>query len=118
MIDLGNDEYTKGRPHPMIDTTVREDELAMALQDSTIAVILLDHVIGLGSHPDPAGSIVKAVSAAGNERPVVVTSVTGTDMDPQGLGAQISKLVDAGVLVAPTNADAAKLALKCIVKNH
>ena len=118
IIDLGNDEYTKGRPHPMIDSALRENELAKTLQDPTIAVILLDVVIGLGSHPDPAGSIIKAVTAVGRDRPIVVASVTGTNMDPQGLGAQVSKLVDGGVLVASANADAAKLALNCIIKNH
>jgi len=115
LIDLGSDEYTRGRPHPMIDPTVRDEELTKALADPTLAVILLDVVIGFGTHPDPAGTIVRVVAAAGTERPIVVASVTGTDDDPQDRRKQMAKLVDGGIVVAPTNADAATLALSCLV---
>ena len=115
LIDLGSDEYTRGRPHPMIDPTVRDEELTKALADPTLAVILLDVVIGFGAHHDPAGTIVRVVAAAGTERPIVVASVTGTDNDPQDRRTQMAKLVDGGIVVAPTNADAATLALSCLV---
>ena len=117
LIDLGSDEYTRGRPHPMIDPTVRDEELTKALANPTLAVILLDVVIGFGTHPDPAGTIVRVVAAAGTERPIVVASVTGTDDDPQDRRTQMAKLVDGGIVVAPTNADAAKLALSCLVRD-
>ena len=117
LIDLGSDEYTRGRPHPMIDPTVRDEELTKALVDPTLAVILLDVVIGFGTHPDPAGTIVRVVAAAGTERPIVVASVTGTDDDPQDRRTQMAKLVDGGIVVAPTNADAATLALSCLVRD-
>jgi len=117
LIDLGSDEYTRGRPHPMIDPTVRDEELTKALADPTLAVILLDVVIGFGTHPDPAGTIVRVVAAAGTERPIVVASVTGTDDDPQDRRTQMAKLVDGGIVVAPTNADAATLALNCLVRD-
>jgi FdrA protein len=117
LIDLGSDEYTRGRPHPMIDPTVRDEELTKALADPTLAVILLDVVIGFGAHPDPAGTIVRVVAAAGTERPIVVASVTGTDNDPQDRRTQMAKLVDGGIVVAPTNADAATLALSCLVRD-
>jgi FdrA protein len=117
LIDLGSDEYTRGRPHPMIDPTVRDEELTKALANPTLAVILLDVVIGFGTHPDPAGTIVRVVAAAGTERPIVVASVTGTDDDPQDRRTQMAKLVDGGIVVAPTNADAATLALSCLVQD-
>ena len=117
LIDLGSDEYTRGRPHPMIDPTVRDEELTKALADPTLAVILLDVVIGFGAHPDPAGTIVRVVAVAGTERPIVVASVTGTDDDPQDRRTQMAKLVDGGIVVAPTNADAATLALSCLVRD-
>ena len=117
LIDLGSDEYTRGRPHPMIDPTVRDEELTKALADPTLAVILLDVVIGFGAHPDPAGTIVRVVAAAGTKRPIVVASVTGTDDDPQDRRTQMAKLVDGGIVVAPTNADAATLALSCLVRD-
>ena len=117
LIDLGSDEYTRGRPHPMIDPTVRDEELTKALADPTLAVILLDVVIGFGAHPDPAGTIARVVASAGTERPIVVASVTGTDDDPQDRRKQMAKLVDGGIVVAPTNADAATLALSCLVRD-
>ena len=117
ILDLGSDEYTKGRPHPMIEPAVREDEIIQSLADPSVAVILLDVVIGYGAHPDPAGEVARVVSEVQKEKPIVVASVTGTNEDPQGRKYQIEKLVDAGILVAPSNADAVKLALHCIGRN-
>ncbi|MCH7710905.1 MAG: acyl-CoA synthetase FdrA [Proteobacteria bacterium] len=112
MIDLGADEYTQGRPHPMIDPTVRDVALAKALADPSTGVILLDIVIGYGAHSDPAGHLVGVVGAnRPADGPTVVASVTGTDEDPQGRSRQIATLETAGILVAPSNADAAVLAL-------
>lgn len=115
MIDLGSDEFTRGKPHPMIDPSVRGNVLVEALADEKLGAVLLDVVIGFGAHPDPAGHIARIVEEAGEEaRPLVVASVTGTDGDPQGRAAQEHKLEAAGVLVAPSNADAAQLALACV----
>ena len=112
MIDLGADEYTQGRPHPMIDPTVRDVALAKALEDPSTGVILLDVVIGYGAHSDPAGHLVGIVGANRSaDGPAIVASVTGTDEDPQGRSRQIATLETAGILVAPSNADAAALAL-------
>ena len=114
MIDLGADEFTRGHPHPMIDPTIRDNVFAKALTEPDTGLILLDVVLGYGSHEDPAGHVARCLEAAATERPVVVASVTGTDDDPQNRKMQIAKLEAAGVLVAPTNADAAALALACL----
>ncbi|HEU5176629.1 MAG TPA: acyl-CoA synthetase FdrA [Burkholderiales bacterium] len=103
-VDLGDDRYTRGRPHPMIDPEIRNAHLAAAAADPAVGVILLDVVLGYGAHPDPAGILLK-VSAK-----TVVASVTGTDDDPQVRSRQVAKLREAGVLVAPSNAQAAELA--------
>ena len=112
LIDLGSDEYTRGRPHPMIDPSVRDGALGEALDDPAVGVLLLDVVIGFGAHGDPAGHLVDGLRRRGG--PLVVASVTGTDGDPQGRARQVAKLESAGVLVAPSNADAAALALACL----
>ncbi len=112
LIDLGSDEYTRGRPHPMIDPSVRDGALDEALDDPAVGVVLLDIVIGFGAHGDPAGHLVDALDGRGG--PLVVASVTGTDDDPQGRARQVAKLEAGGVLVAPSNADAAALALACL----
>jgi succinyl-CoA synthetase alpha subunit len=114
LIDFGEDRYTRGRPHPMIDPSVRDAALADALGDQGVAVILVDMVIGYGAHEDPAGCFVKELAKSAGDRPVIVASVTGTDADPQGRASQVAALERAGVLVAPSNADAARLALACL----
>ena len=110
VIDLGADEYTVGRPHPMIDPALRTAKLREALADRQVAVVLLDVVLGLGAHPDPARPIRDAVRDVDGDRPVVVASVCGTGDDPQDHARQSAMLRDAGVAVAPSNADAAATA--------
>jgi succinyl-CoA synthetase alpha subunit len=114
MIDLGADEHTQGRPHPMIDPSVRDKALHDALADPNVAVVLLDLVLGFGAHGDPAGHLAQTLQgrpAQGLDGgPIIVASVTGTEADPQPRAAQVATLEAAGVLVAPSNAQAAELA--------
>ena len=110
VIDLGADEYTVGRPHPMIDPTLRTAKLREALADPRVAVVLLDVVLGLGAHPDPARPVRDAVRDAHGNRPAVVASVCGTAGDPQDAERQAGMLAGAGIAVAPSNADAASVA--------
>jgi FdrA protein len=112
MLDLGDDAYTRGRPHPMIDPTVREAPIIEALARRDLGVLLLDVVIGYGAHADPAGHLAGVLAThAQPGGPAVIASVTGTEDDPQVRSAQIGKLQAAGVFVAPTNADAVAWAL-------
>ena len=113
MIDLGHDEFTRGRPHPMIEPALRDAPLADALRDPHVGVILLDVVLGYGAHVDPAGHLVGVL--AGRARgPLVIASVLGTDDDPQPRAEQVAKLAEAGVIVADSNADAAEMAIAAI----
>ena len=116
LIDMGDDEFTKGRPHPMIDPSVREEAVISAMGDPDTALILIDVVIGYGAHVDPAGYLAALVSKnASAGGPVLLASVTGTEDDPQRLSVQEAKLREVGVLVATSNADAAELAVKAIL---
>ena len=114
LLDLGEDQFTRGRPHPMIDPVVREKFLRKALDDDEIGVILLDVVIGFGSSDDPASHIVRALDNHQGRDPIVVASVTGTEDDRQVLSRQVAILKSAGVSVAPSNAHAAEAALAYI----
>ncbi len=114
LIDLGEDQYTRGRPHPMIDPVVRDEVLAQALAEPGLGIVLLDVVIGYGADADPAGHVAQTLAGQGSDRPLVIASVTGTDGDPQNRAAQMAVLADAGILVAPSNAAAAELALACL----
>ena len=118
VIDLGADEYTVGRPHPMIDPALRTEKLREALADPEVAVVLLDIVLGLGAHPDPAGPVCDAIRDAKGAGPAVIASVCGTGDDPQDRGRQVSMLASAGVAVAPSNADAAALAAAILGHGH
>jgi succinyl-CoA synthetase alpha subunit len=108
-VDFGTDDLTTGRPHPMIDPTIRNEQLRAALQDSSTGVILLDIVLGYGAHEDPATGIVDVISDVDTDVPVIA-SVCGTDGDPQGRLKQIRTLAAADVHVAESNAAAARLA--------
>jgi FdrA protein len=110
-VDLGADEFTVGRPHPMIDPAVRGDVVSGALRDPTVAAVLLDVVIGYGAHADPAGAVVACLDRVAKPRPTVIASVCGTERDPQVYSRQVEILERAGVTVAPSNAQAAALAL-------
>lgn len=114
LIDLGADEFTQGRAHPMLDPLVRAEPLAQSLEDPDVAVVLLDVVLGFGAHDDPSKVIVETLQASGGHNPVVIAHVCGTQQDPQGLDAQINALTNAGVVVVRSNARAAELAVECV----
>lgn len=115
-LDLGEDEYTRGRPHPMIDPEARLQHMDHAAADPGTAVVLVDVVLGYAAHQDPAGVVAGACEriAAQRDGPVVVASVLGTETDPQNRSAQCERLRAAGCLVAPTAARAALLAAAII----
>ena len=114
-LDLGDDAYTRGRPHPMIEPAIRQDPLRDAVNDPSVGVVLVDVVIGHGAHADPAGQFVDMLRAvARHNRPVIVASVTGTDEDPQCHSLQAAILREAGIIVAPSNADAALAAMNLL----
>jgi FdrA protein len=104
-LDFGDDALTAGRPHPMIDPSLRQERLVAELADPTCGVVLLDVVLGLGAHPDPAADLVDVLVDAG--KPVVVT-VIGTRDDPQDLDRTIDRLCAAGAIVHTSNAAAAR----------
>ncbi len=114
VIDLGDDLYTQGKPHPMIDPEVRINYIKkMAEQDET-GVILFDVVLGYGCHPDMVGALLPAIEAVKTSRGnsvFFVATVVGTEHDPQDYHAAVEKLKAAGVLVANSNAKAVELAL-------
>src|SRR5215467_13541715 len=109
-LDLGEEEYTKGRPHPMIDPAARREILREQAFGADVAAVLLDVVLGYGSHPDPAGEIAGTCADIVAAGAAVVGYVLGTEADPQGLAAQRRTLRDAGVIVTPTAAAAARAA--------
>jgi len=115
-LDLGDDFFTSGRPHPMIDPAVRRERLLQEADDPSVAVIVLDVVLGYGSHPDMAGALLPAIrearsrASAGGRCLPFVAHVVGTEEDPQNARTQEDRLRSAEVVVASTSADAARIA--------
>jgi FdrA protein len=105
-LDLGDGEYTRGKPHPMIEPELRNAHVAEAVKDPAVGMLLFDVVLGYGSHENPAG-VLAANDFKGR---TVIASVTGTEQDPQGWSRQAAILRAAGIVVASSNARAAELA--------
>ena len=114
ILDLGDDVFTRGRPHPMIDHRLRNERLLQEAADPETAVVLVDVVLGCGAHDDPAAAMAPALAEAqqqnGGSAPALVGFVCGTAGDPQGLARQQAALSEAGVLLANSNAEAVRLA--------
>jgi FdrA protein len=117
MVDFGDDTLTTGRPHPMIDPTLRLEHLSRTAADPSTAVVLMDVVLGHGAEPDPAAALAPAVReareaarAAGRTLPVVIACV-GTEDDPQQLSRQATALAEAGAEVYLSNAQATRRAV-------
>lgn len=116
VVDLGSDEFTVGRPHPMIDFGSRVERLLAEAEDPTVAVILLDVVLGWGTHADPAGALAPALSEARvrakrcGATPLFAGFVCGTEEDAQSLSRQRQALAGLGVLLADSSAGAASVA--------
>ncbi len=114
VIDLGDDHFTQGKPHPMIDATERRKRILAEAADPEVAILLLDFILGYVSSPDPVGDLIeaireaKAIAALRGGSLTVVASICGTDQDPQGLDRQKKLLEQAGVLVFSSNFQAAR----------
>ncbi len=120
MIDFGDDELTQGRAHPMIDPSLRLERIAEEAADPACAVLLLDVVLGYGSHANPAGVFAPAIrqareraAAAGRDLAVVV-SLIGSRGDPQDRDATAAALAAAGASVHLSNAAATATAIDLI----
>jgi FdrA protein len=122
VIDLGDDLFTRGRPHPMIDHRLRNERLLKEAADPDVAVILLDVVLGYGAHADPASEMVPVIHKAhalaeqAGRQLVIIGFVCGTSSDPQNLSKQEAALLDAGMILAESNAQAIRLATTLLVK--
>ena len=120
LVDLGDDAFTVGKPHPMIDQGTRIARLLHEAHDPSVAVILLDVVIGYGAHADPAGELVphiraaQALAVATGRTLAFVAFVCGTEDDPQVRSVQEKTLLSAGVLVAVNSTQAARLAASLV----
>jgi succinyl-CoA synthetase alpha subunit len=114
LLDLGDDVFTVGRPHPMIEPALRNERLALEAADPEVGLLLFDCVLGYGAHPDPAGVLAAGVARARTALPgrtlVAIASLTGTANDPQGYDEQARQLGAADIVVEPDNRRAAALA--------
>jgi succinyl-CoA synthetase alpha subunit len=113
-IDMGDDYFTRGKPHPMIDPSLRNKRIVQDALEPDTAAVLLDFVLGHGSHADPVGVALEAVNearAALKDRKILwLASVVGVRDDPQNYQEQINRLLEAGFIVSESNVRLARLA--------
>ncbi|PKB86487.1 acyl-CoA synthetase FdrA [Ewingella americana] len=119
IIDMGDDFYTQGKPHPMIDPSTRNQTIAQLANQLETGVLLIDVVIGFGAQNDPATSLADTIHALKQHRDaahplVVIATVTGTEQDPQQRSRQIDTLTAAGIVVMNTLPEAVLLAHQLI----
>jgi FdrA protein len=113
IIDMGDDQFTQGRPHPMIDPSLRDARIREEVADASTAVVLFDVVLGYGSAADPTAGLIGVLGAASakaqaeGRRVAFIGHVCGTDQDPQNRATVVAALEAAGVFVAASNAEAA-----------
>ncbi len=120
IVDMGDDHYTQGKPHPMIDGTERKRRILLESRDPQVAVLLVDFILGYGASMDPVGDLLNSIIEA--KRNVkdsggflsVVANICGTGGDPQDLNLQRKMLIEAGVVVFNSNADAAQFCAELI----
>jgi FdrA protein len=123
-LDLGDDDYTRGRPHPMIDPAQRNAAIRAHAADPTVAVLLFDVVLGFGAHLDPAAELAAALrdaraAATAQQRTLaLIGHVCGTDGDPQDRSRQQETLTSAGAIIAASNIEAAALAAEVAVQRR
>lgn len=116
ILDLGDDEFTVGRPHPMIDFSLRKHRMIEEAKDPAVAVILFDVVLGYGSNMQPVEELMpvinqmKSIAEEAERHISLICSITGTDRDPQGKKKVVQSLQNAGVFVMPSNAAASEFA--------
>jgi FdrA protein len=116
IVDLGEDEFTVGRLHPMMDHELRIKRLENEAEDPETALIFLDVVLGYGSHPDPAAELAPAIETARSKAEKsgryleVVVVISGTDADPQDMKSQEERFQVAGARVFHSNDAAVRYA--------
>ncbi len=120
IIDLGDDNFTRGKAHPMIDPAYRAERMIQEIADKEAGLILFDVVLGYGSHLDMAGEMVAAIEEGrrkSGRKPLLAACICGTREDPQNYGQQQKILEDAGIKVFPTNVAMVKYAQHCLERN-
>ena len=123
-IDFGDDDFTRGRPHPMIDPSLRIERIIKEAQDPEVGVMILDFILGFGSHPDPVGVTLPAIAkakemaAARGQHLEILGYVLGTDADTPALAEQTKKLSDAGVTIASSCTNSGLLARGFVEKGQ
>lgn len=122
LLDMGEDEFTQGRPHPMIEPSLRNDRIIEEANDPETAVLLLDFETGFGAHEDPVGESIdtlieaKEIAESNGRHLPIVSYICGTNKDKQGYSAQKEQLEKIGAIVATSNSEAAEIAQLIISK--
>ncbi|MBF0548047.1 MAG: acyl-CoA synthetase FdrA [Candidatus Riflebacteria bacterium] len=117
IIDLGDDDFTRGKAHPMIDPDTRKERIITESMDPDAGLIFMDLVMGWGSHPDMATELSNAIRTArkkSKRNPIFAVTICGTPKDPQNYKKQWQIMEECGAIVFPTNVSMVKFIKKVI----
>lgn len=123
-LDFGEDEFTNGKPHPMIDPSNRIERFKAEAADPEVGVIVMDVVLGYGANPDPVGVMLPAIkeakanAAAAGRHLEILAYVLGTEADFQNFDEQVAKLTEAGVTWASSSTNTGLLAREFVYKGE
>jgi len=123
-IDFGDDQFTQGKPHPMIDPSTRIDRFIQEAKDPSVGVIVMDFVLGFGAHEDPVGAMLPAIIEAKQlaesegRHLEIIGYILGTELDSQNMEDQVNKLLAAGATHASSSQNAGLLAREFVVKGE
>lgn len=118
VIDLGDDFYTQGKPHPMIDPQNRIEMIEKISNEEPGSIILMDLVLGYGANEDMASTLAQTIENVRkkNEETTFIVTICGTEDDPQNYAQQKKILESVGAIVATSNVQAILTALDAMDK--
>ena len=123
-LDLGDDEFTDGKPHPMIDPSNRLSRIVTEAADPEVGVLVMDFIVGFGSHEDPVGVTIPAIVEAqriareGGRHLEILGYVLGTDLDTPSVAEQIAQLEAVGVTIASSSTNTGLLAREFVAQEN
>lgn len=116
VLDMGEDEFTVGKPHPMIDPSARSERIRREAHDPTVRIILADVELGYGSNDEATRVLAEDFAYVKSVNPEIVCIgvICGSELDYQGYATQRQLLVEAGAVVPHSNAQAINLVRKLL----
>lgn len=114
ILDMGEDEYTVGKPHPMINSSSRNEQLLKEAEDESVGIIIADIELGYGANDfaaDELGETIKQIKTMRSDL-VFIVVICGSKQDYQDYNLKKNLLIMSGAIVVNSNAQGVRLAIE------